>query len=98
MDKETKTETDDLHKMIQNWKKSWLGFYSSDGINEWIMEEFMEEVEIYLVPYVGRLKDTDYLTEIECEGFYDRLSGEIQDMRRLLRLQDPEDSSLESSQ
>jgi len=86
MDKETKTETDDLHQMVQNWKKSWLGFYSTDGVNEWIMEEFMEEIGVYIVPYIGRLFDCNHLTEIDCEGFYDRLSGEIQDMRRLLRL------------
>ena len=98
MDKIVKTETDDLHQMVQNWKKSWLGFYSTDGVNEWIMEEFLEEISVYIVPYIGRLLDCNHLTEIDCEGFYDRVSGEITDMRRLLRLQDPEDSSLECSQ
>ncbi len=97
MDRETKTETNDLHLMIQNWKKSWLGFYSTDGVNEWIMDEFMEELSIYITPYVGRLFDTQYLTEIDCAIFYERLEGEIADMRRLLRLPSPEESSLESS-
>ncbi len=97
MDRSTQTETNDLHQMIQNWKKSWFGFYSTDGVNEWIMDEFMEERSVYIVPYVGRLLDTNYLTEIDCAVFYERLQGEIADMRRLLRLPDPEISTLESS-
>lgn len=97
MDRETKTETNDLYLMVQNWKKSWLGFYSTDGVNEWIMDEFMEELSIYIIPYIGRLFDTQYMTEIDCAIFNERLEAEIIDMRRLLRLPDPKESSLESS-
>jgi hypothetical protein len=95
MDKATKTEIDDLHQMVQNWKKFWLSQYSTDGVNEWIMDEFMDEVTTYITPYVGRLLDTNYLTEVDCGVFYDRLRGEITDMRRLLQLPDPKESTLE---
>ncbi|GAI82016.1 unnamed protein product [marine sediment metagenome] len=90
-------ETDDLHQMVQNWKESWLTHYSTDGVNEWIYEEFVEEIEIYIIPYIGRLYDINHLTETDCGVFCGRLFGEITDMRRLLGLQDPEDSPLESS-
>ncbi len=98
MDKATNIETNDLHQMVQNWKKSWLGFYSTDGVNEWIMDEFMEELSVYIIPYVGRLFDIQYLTEIDCAIFHERLESEIADMRRLLRLPDPKESSLEDDQ
>jgi len=95
MDKETKTEIDDIHQMVQNWKKSWLSQYSTDGINKWIYDEFYEEITTHIVPYVGRLLDTNCITEVDCGVFYARLRGEITDMRRLLGLQDPKDSTLE---
>ena len=97
MDPETKTEIDTLHQMVQNWKNFWLTQYSTDGVNEWIMEEFIEEVSTYIIPYVGRLLDTNNITETDCGVFYERLKDEITDMRRLLRLPDPKDSTLESS-
>ena len=98
MDKETKTETNDLHQMVQNWKRSWLGFYSTDGVNEWIYEEFVEEISVHIIPYIGRLYDTNYLTETDCGVFCERLFGEITDMRRLLRLPDTPEGTLEGSQ
>jgi hypothetical protein len=95
MDEATKREINDLHLMVQNWKKFWLTQYSTDGINEWIYEEFFEEITVYIVPYVGRLLDTNCIDEVTCGVFYDRLRGEIQDMRRLLRLPDSKESALE---
>jgi len=98
MDKNTKTEINDIHQMVQNWKKSWFGFYSTDGVNEWIMDEFVDEITLYIVPYVGRLLDCNCITEIDCGVFYDRLKSEITDMRRLLRLPDPKEGTLENDQ
>ena len=97
MDNNVQTETNDLHQMVQNWKKFWLTQYSTDGVNEWIYEEFVEEITVHIVPYIGRLFETSHLTKIECGNFYERLRGEITDMRRLLRLPTTPKGTLESS-
>ena len=86
MDKETKTEIDTLHQMVQNWKKGYLSHYSTDGVNEWILEDFTEEINTILLPYVTRLFETDYITALDRGNFYDRLKAEIDDLRRLLGL------------
>ena len=86
MDTETKNEIDTLHQMVQNWKVSYFTFYSTDGVNEWIMEDFIEEISTHLIPYLHRLQECSHITGLDAANFFGRTDGEIEDLRRLLRL------------
>lgn len=86
-------EINDLHNMVQNWKKDYLRSYDEEGGNEWLLDDFVEEITLYLMPYVTRLAQCDHIDKNEYTEFLERTRGEIIDLRRLLRLPEPEEGT-----
>ena len=55
-------ELNTLKMMISNWRRgyeSWL----TPGDNDYVFEDFIEDVNLQMMPYVRRLTSTDYWTE-----------------------------------
>lgn len=103
MDENVQKTINDIHQIIQNWKKFWLTQYSTDGVNEWILEEFTELIlggQFYQYGIVSSalngLVKGEFITKLEYESFWERTFAEIDDMRRLLGLPDPKESPVES--
>ena len=88
MEDNVQKEINDLHTMIQNWKKDYLRSYDEAGGNEWLLSDFVEEIHMYVAPYLRRLFECDHINKVEYVNFIERTQGEIQDMRRLLGLSD----------
>ena len=91
MEQGTKQTLDDLLQMLQNWKKKDLTYYDPSGGNEWIWDDFIEKISEWMMPYVSRLFQCEHIGEFELESFRERVRGEIEDMRRLLRLPRPDE-------
>ena len=72
MQENVRKELDALEQMVLNWKASYLGFATSDGNNEFLVEEFQEEISTYISPYLRRLYQCDYLTVDQAEKFMDQ--------------------------
>ena len=86
-------EINDLHNMVQNWKKDYLKSYDEAGGNQWLLDDFVEEIGLYLAPYLRRLYECGHIDKLEYVKFVERTKGEIDDLRRLLRLPDGEEGT-----
>ena len=74
MQENVRKELDALEQMVLNWKASYLGFATSDGNNEFLLEEFHS-------PYLRRLYQCDYLTVDQAEKFMDQCYDQVEVLR-----------------
>lgn len=85
MQDDVRKELDTLEQMVLNWKASYLGFATPDGGNDFLMEEFQDEIMMYISPYVRRLFQCEYLTPVEAEEFMDHLYDQVEDLRQQIQ-------------
>jgi hypothetical protein len=85
MNDEVRKELDTLEQMVLNWKASYLGFATPDGGNDFLLEEFQDEIMMYISPYVRRLYQCEYLTSVEAEEFMDHLYDQVEDLRQQIQ-------------
>jgi hypothetical protein len=85
MKENVRKELDSLEMMVFNWKQSYLGDATPDGNNDCLVEEFQEEIETYMVPYLRRLFQCDHLTAGEAEEFLNFCHTQLEDLRNLIR-------------
>jgi hypothetical protein len=109
MEEGVRKEVQTILDMVARWKVFWFSEYRDpascphiDDPNEWIVDEFTQLIaggDYYqqglVLPYLRRLEQTGLITPIELESILERIYGEIQDLRRLLGLQDAENGSVE---
>ena len=90
MQENVRKELDALEQMVLNWKAGYLGFATSDGNNEFLVEEFQEEITNYLSPYVRRLYQCEYITVEEAEEFMDHCYNQVDELRlQIQELENP---------
>jgi hypothetical protein len=85
MQENVRKELDALEQMVFNWKASFLGFATPEGGNDFLVEEFQEEISTYLSPYVRRLYQCEYITQLEAEEFMDHCYDQVNELRHLIR-------------
>jgi len=85
MEENVRKELDALTGMVLAWKKDYLGSASSDGDEEYLAREFLEEVETHVYPYVRRLMECNYLTGPEAKEFLDYCYGQVAELGRAIR-------------
>lgn len=71
--------------MVLTWKESYLGSAPPEGVGEFLAEEFMEEIETHVCPYVRRLNECNYLSQSEAAEFLDLCYNAVEDLRARLR-------------
>jgi hypothetical protein len=74
-------ELDTLKGMLNNWKRGYLSWASPDGDNEYVLQEFREEMDEKLYPYVTRLFEAQHLSQSEAKEFMDYCYGQVEDLR-----------------
>ncbi len=90
MEENVRKELDALEQMVFNWKANYLGFATSDGNNEFLVEEFREEISTYISPYLRRLYQCEYLTVTEAEEFMDYCYDQAEELwRQIQELENP---------
>jgi len=85
MQEKVRKELDALEMMVFNWKQVYLSDATPDGNNECLVEEFQEEIETYMVPYLRRLFQCEHLTSGEAGGFLNFCHSQVEDLRNLIR-------------
>ncbi|MGB8991199.1 MAG: hypothetical protein WCD80_04005 [Desulfobaccales bacterium] len=85
MEKNVRKELDDLEMMVFNWKQCYLGDATPEGNNDYLVEEFQEEITTYMSPYLRRLFQCDHLTQQEAGEFLDSCYSQVDDLRQLIR-------------
>jgi len=84
MEENVREEIDVLKGMLENWKRGFLAWASPEGDNDHVIEEFVEEVQLHIHPYVGRLIEANHLSEAEANEFIRYCFDQVEELRVLL--------------
>ena len=84
MEENVREELDVLKGMLDNWKRGFLSWASPEGDNDYVLLEFSEEIQMHVYPYVRRLFETNYLTEVEVKEFMHYCFSQVEDLRSQL--------------
>ncbi|HEC31003.1 MAG: hypothetical protein DRG59_11070 [Deltaproteobacteria bacterium] len=84
MHEKVRKELDALRGMVLNWKESYRGYASPEGGNEFLVEEYLEEIEMYIYPYVRRMYECQHLTQDEARDFMNFCYDNVKDLRNAL--------------
>lgn len=90
MQEMVRKELDAMEAMLVNWKANYLSFATSDGNNDFLVNEFQDEITTYVSPYVRRLYQCKYLTPEQAEEFMNHCYNQVDDLR--LKIQELEKS------
>jgi hypothetical protein len=88
-------ELDTLKGMLNNWKRGFLSWASPDGDNEYVLQEFTEEIQQQLYPYVTRLLEAKHLSQSEAKEFMDYCYNQVEDLRDQLNKVETNESKKE---
>jgi hypothetical protein len=88
--KEVRKELDDLIKIIRNWKDCEVRISDCDGTDQFVLDDYIEDITRVLMPYVSRLRECAHITHEEFIDFISQVREEVDDMRRQLQLPEPE--------
>ncbi len=81
---EKNTQIEPYKQMVKNWKASYLLQVDGAGGNEYLVKDFWEEIEDYILPYV------------EGAGFASWAFYQVKDLERLIKEIESGGPSIES--
>jgi hypothetical protein len=90
MEENVKKELDTIRGMVLRWKKSFLGYATPDGGNEYLIGEFSEEISTYVSPLVRRLWETKHLSRDQVHEFLEDCYSHVEDLRNLIKEKEAE--------
>jgi hypothetical protein len=90
MEENVKKELDTIKGMVLRWKKSFLRYATPDGGNEYLIQEFSEEISTYVSPLVRRLWETNHLSRDEVHEFLESCYSQIDELRLLIEEKEAE--------
>ena len=85
MEENVQRELEALKGMVLTWKKSYLEWAPADGGGEYLVLEFLEEIETHVYPYTRRMCECNYLSQAEAEEFLGFCYSQVDDLRDSLR-------------
>ena len=74
-------ELEHLKSMVLTWKASYQSVADDDGDNDFLVLEFVQEIEEYMVPFVRRMHMLDQLTDAQVSDFLDFCYMQAKDLR-----------------
>ena len=90
MKENVKKELDTIKEMVLRWKKSYLGWATPDGGNEFVLEELSEEISRHVSPLVRRLYECNYLSLSEHHEFMEYCYSQVNELRVLIEEKEAE--------
>jgi hypothetical protein len=85
MEENVRQELDALEQMVRSWKRNYLEYATPEGNNDFLLQEFQEEISTYLSPYLRRLFQCEHLTQQEAEEFLNACYSQVEDLRAQIR-------------
>ena len=93
MEENVQKELDTIKAMVLRWKKSYLGWATPDGGNEYLLEELSEEISRHVSPLVRRLWESKYLSQSEAHEFLEYCDSQVEELRNALKKVESQDQS-----
>lgn len=94
MEENVKNELDTIKQMVLRWKKSYLGWATPDGGNEFLLEELSEEISRHVSPLVRRLYENKFLSLSEHHEFIESCYSQVNELRDLIKEKEAEAKQL----
>ena len=88
MEENVKKELDTIKKMVLRWQKSFLGWATPDGGNDFLIEEFSEEISMYVSPLVRRLYESNHLSLFEHHEFMESCYNQLNELGDLIKIKE----------
>jgi hypothetical protein len=85
MKENVRQELDAMEMMVSNWQGVYLSDATPEGNNDFLVEEFQEEITTYMGPYVRRLFQCDHITAEEAGEFLNFCHSQVEELRNLIR-------------
>jgi len=92
MEENVREELDVLKGMLDNWKTGFLSWACPEGDNDYVLLEFSEEIQMHVYPYVRRLFETNYLSEVEVKEFMHYCFSQVEELRLQLSKAETDES------
>ena len=77
-----KKEVEVLKQIAKNWERGYETWIIKGDDNEYVYEEFREEIFTHIVPYIDRLVKIEYLTSEQADGLMVDLLSEIERLKK----------------
>jgi hypothetical protein len=94
MEENVKNELDTIKQMVSRWQKSYLGWATPDGGNEFLLEELSEEISRHVSPLVRRLYENKFLSLSEHHEFIESCYSQVNELRDLIKEKEAEAKQL----
>jgi len=90
MEENVKKELDTIKQMVLRWRESYLGWATSDGGNDYLIEEFSEEISMHVSPLVRRLYENKFLSASEHHEFMESCYNQLNELHDLIKIKEAE--------
>ena len=90
MEENVKKELDTIKAMVLRWQKSYLGWATPDGGNEYLLTEFSEEISTHVSPLVRRLWESNHISLSEHHEFIEDCYSQVNELRDLIKEKEAE--------
>ena len=90
MEENVKKELETIKQMVLRWQKSYLGWATPDGPNEYLLEEFSEEISMHVAPLLRRLLENKFLSTFEHHEFMESCYNQINELHDLIKIKEAE--------
>ena len=78
MEENVRKELDTLETIVKNWKSSYQGLTTGEENDEALIEDFNEEIStLHIYPFIYRLFEAGYITDIEALEFMNKCYGHL---------------------
>jgi len=83
MEENVKKEMNDLKMIVKNWTLSYLK-QASVG-DTFLLDDFNDEIQTHLYPYIARLRETEYITLVEEVEFWNYVHSCFNELASVVR-------------
>jgi hypothetical protein len=73
-----------LKRMVLAWKEDYTGSVPADGGGEYLCQDFSQEIEENLYPYVRRMVETDHISQDQAREFLAFCYRQVMELRDLI--------------
>lgn len=73
-------ELDKLREMVIAWKANYLRMAEESGGGDFLCDDFEEEINENIMPYMRRLFETGHISDSQVQGFLRFCSQQVKDL------------------
>jgi hypothetical protein len=84
-------EVKDLMRMAVNWRKGFETWLDDSGDNEYVYQEFVDEIQTHLIPYASRLVEIEAISNRDASAlvlFYFEQVDYLKELSRRMAAKD----------